>query len=52
VVTAISAHPGGGEHGLEGTYEAYRSALATGTGYVEWASDRPWNGESSGAIPA
>ena len=35
-MTAISAHRGGGEHGPEGTYGAYRSALATGAEYVEF----------------
>lgn len=35
MVTAISAHRGGGEHGPEGTYGAYRSALETGVEYVE-----------------
>jgi glycerophosphoryl diester phosphodiesterase len=35
-VTAISAHRGGSEHAPEGTYEAYRTALATGAEYVEF----------------
>jgi hypothetical protein len=33
-VTAISAHRDGGERAPEGTYDAYRTALATGAEYV------------------
>ena len=43
-VTAISAHRGGGEHGPEGTYEAYRRALATGAEYVEFDIRRTVDG--------
>jgi len=43
-ITAISAHRGGSEHGPEGTYEAYRSALATGAEYVEFDIRRTADG--------
>jgi glycerophosphoryl diester phosphodiesterase len=33
---AISAHRGGGEYALEGTFEAYRSALEAGAEYLEF----------------
>jgi glycerophosphoryl diester phosphodiesterase len=44
VVTAISAHRGGSEHAPEGTYEAYRSALAIGAEYVEFDIRRTLDG--------
>jgi glycerophosphoryl diester phosphodiesterase len=44
VVTAISAHRGGSEHAPEGTYEAYRSALATGAEYIEFDIRRTADG--------
>lgn len=43
-MTAVSAHRGGGEHGPEGTYEAYRNALATGAEYVEFDIRRTADG--------
>jgi glycerophosphoryl diester phosphodiesterase len=43
-MAAISAHRGGREHGPEGTYEAYRSALATGAEYVEFDIRRTADG--------
>jgi glycerophosphoryl diester phosphodiesterase len=41
---AISAHRGGGESAPEGTYEAYRSALAAGAEYVEFDVRRTSDG--------
>jgi len=52
VVTAISAHRGGSEHGPEGTYEAYRSALETGAEYVEFDIRRTADGTLVSCHPA
>jgi glycerophosphoryl diester phosphodiesterase len=52
VVTAISAHRGGSERGPEGTYEAYRSALATGAEYVEFDIRRTADGTLVSCHPA
>jgi glycerophosphoryl diester phosphodiesterase len=52
VVTAISAHRGGGERGPEGTYEAYRNALATGVEYVEFDIRRTPDGTLVSCHPA
>jgi glycerophosphoryl diester phosphodiesterase len=52
VVTAISAHRGGGEHGPEGTYEAYQNALATGAEYVEFDIRRTSDGTLVSCHPA
>jgi glycerophosphoryl diester phosphodiesterase len=52
VVTAISAHRGGNEHGPEGTYEAYRSALAAGAEYVEFDIRRTADGTLVSCHPA
>jgi glycerophosphoryl diester phosphodiesterase len=52
VVTAISAHRGGSEHGREGTYEAYRSALETGAEYVEFDIRRTADGTLISCHPA
>jgi glycerophosphoryl diester phosphodiesterase len=41
---AISAHRGGGETALSGTYEAYRSALEMGAEYVEFDVRRTLDG--------
>ena len=49
---AISAHRGGGEHAPEGTYEAYRSALATGAEYVEFDIRRTADGTLVSCHPA
>ena len=43
-MTAVSAHRGGSEHAPEGTYEAYRSALEIGAGYVEFDIRRTADG--------
>ena len=42
---AISAHRGGGETAPPGTYEAYRSSLATGAEYVEFDVRRTADGQ-------
>lgn len=42
---AISAHRGGGEVAAAGTYEAYRSALASGAEYVEFDVRRTSDGQ-------
>lgn len=42
---AVSAHRGGGESHPEGTWEAYRSAAATGAEYVEFDVRRLADGE-------
>jgi glycerophosphoryl diester phosphodiesterase len=52
VPTAISAHRGGCEHGPEGTFEAYRSALATGAEYVEFDIRRTADGSLVSCHPA
>ena len=52
MVTAISAHRGGSEHGREGTYEAYRSALDTGAEYVEFDIRRTADGTLVSCHPA
>ena len=52
MVTAISAHRGGSEHGPEGTYEAYRSALETGAEYVEFDIRRTADGTLVSCHPA
>jgi len=52
VVTAISAHRGGSEHGPEGTYEAYRSALAAGAEYIEFDIRRTADGTLVSCHPA
>lgn len=44
-VAAISAHRGGGETAAAGTYEAYQSALAAGTEYVEFDVRRTADGQ-------
>jgi glycerophosphoryl diester phosphodiesterase len=41
---AISAHRGGAEFAAEGTYEAYRAALAAGADYVEFDVRRTLDG--------
>ena len=51
-MTAVSAHRGGGEHGPEGTYEAYRNALATGAEYVEFDIRRTADGTLVSCHPA
>ena len=43
-MSTISAHRGGGGHAPEGTYEAYRSALATGAEYAEFDIRRTVDG--------
>lgn len=43
-VPAISAHRGGGENAPEGTYAAYRSALAAGAEYAEFDARRTSDG--------
>jgi glycerophosphoryl diester phosphodiesterase len=52
VVTAISAHRGGSEQAPEGTYEAYRNALATGAEYVEFDIRRTADGTLVSCHPA
>jgi glycerophosphoryl diester phosphodiesterase len=52
VVTAISAHRGGSENAPEGTYEAYRSALATGADCVEFDIRRTADGTLVSCHPA
>jgi glycerophosphoryl diester phosphodiesterase len=52
VVTAVSAHRGGSEHAPEGTYEAYRSALEIGAGYVEFDIRRTSDGALVSCHPA
>ena len=51
-MTAISAHRGGSEHGPEGRYEAYRSALAAGAEYVELDIRRTADGALVSCHPA
>jgi len=51
-VAAISAHRGGSERAPEGTYEAYRTALATGAEYVEFDIRRTADGTLVSCHPA